>query len=162
MTNKPHIQAPKKVTFDNKVFKKIAHVITLSRYIAKTENIGLVRQYYEIIFLFITKQLGPVLYYEAELWQKKFSMKQKMRFLNSAQYKKRINALNLPAYRKFTNDKLAEKAILSLLGVPTAKFIGFFHQYNGSDSQNKALTNSQQLTSLLSKHIDERLCFKLT
>jgi uncharacterized protein (DUF2164 family) len=162
MSNKPHMKVPKKSFSDIKVFKKIIHVIGLSRYIAKTENISVVRQYIEIMTLFITRQLGPVLYYEAQLWKKKFSMKQKMRFLNSAQYKKRINELNMPAYRKFTNDKLAEKAILSLLGVPTAKFIGFFHCNNGSDSKNNALTTSEQLKSLLSKHIGKRLCFKLT
>ena len=162
MSNKSHLQAPKEAYYHAKASKKVLYVIKLSRYIAKTENISLVRQYSEIIFLFASRRLGPILYYEAQLWRTKFSMKQKMRFLNSAQYKERINKLNTPAYRKFTNDKLAEKSILSLLGIPTAKFVGFFHIFNGCDCQNNALTTSAQLEYLLSKNVGKRLCFKLT
>ena len=162
MSEKHILSAPHPVSYKESAFKKVAYIIALSRYIKQEKDINLTTQFAEMLFLYIVRQLGPILYFEARLWRRKFSLAEKMRFLNSSQYKKRINELNPPKYRKFSNDKLAEKSILSLLGVPTAKFLGFFHPFNGSDSKANPLTTVEQLTEFLRCYVGEKLCFKLT
>lgn len=160
--NEAKRQVPTPVSYKAGVFKKISYVIALSRYIAEQERINVFIQYSEILWLYVTRQLGPLLYYEVSLWKRDVSLKDKMRYLNAAQYKKRINELNPELYRKFSNDKLAEKAILTLLGIPTADFVGFLHPFNGTDSKSLALTNAKDLERLLTLHIGKKLCFKLT
>ncbi|MCJ8292855.1 MAG: hypothetical protein MJK15_00480 [Colwellia sp.] len=156
------LSVPNPVSYKENVLKKVGYIIALSRYIRQEKGINLTTQYSEMLFLYIVKQLGPILYFEARLWRRTFSLTEKMRFLNTSQYKKRINELNPPTYRKFSNDKLVEKSILSLLGVPTAKFLGFLHPFNGSDSKAQPLTTPEQLTEFLRQYIDKKLCFKLT
>lgn len=153
---------PQSISYKANIVKKITYIISLSCYISRQENISRSTQYAEIIFLYLVKRIGPMLYYEASLWRRSYSLRQKMRFLNSVQYLKRINELNDRSYRKFSNDKLAEKAILTLFGVPTAEFIGFFHPFNGSDPNNHPLTNTAQLAQALTEHVDRKICFKLT
>ena len=160
--NEAKRQVPTPVSYKAGVFKKISYVIALSRYIAEQERINVFIQYSEILWLYVTRQLGPLLYYEVSLWKREVSLKDKMRYLNAAQYKKRINELNPELYRKFSNDKLAEKAILTLLGIPTADFVGFLHPFNGTDSKSLALTNPKDLERLLTLYIGKKLCFKLT
>jgi len=156
------LAVPQPVSYKASYLKKIAYIIALSRYIAQQEKISLTVQYAEITLLYIVRQLGPMLYYEAGLWKREISLKQKMRFLNSSQYKQRISELNPTIYRKLSNDKLVEKSILTLLGIPTARFVGFFHPFNGSDAAHNSLTNSEQLAQLLKSYIGKKLCFKLT
>jgi hypothetical protein len=145
MTEQSSLNIPQPVSYKANLFKKINYIIALSLYIKQEKAINLTRQYSEMIFLYVFRRLGPILYFEARLWRKKLSLAEKMRFLNSSQYKQRINQLNPTIYRKFSNDKLVEKSILSLLGIPTAKFLGFFHPYNGSDCFANPLTNTEQL-----------------
>lgn len=116
----------------------------------------------EIVFLYLVKQLGPLLYFEARLWQRALPLKQKIRFLNDRQYKKRINELNPAIYQKFSHNKLVEKSVLSLLGIPTAKFIGYFHPFNGCDTSHQPLNNVDQLTLLLQACLGQSVCFKIT
>jgi hypothetical protein len=162
MTEQSSLNIPQPVSFKANLFKKINYIIALSLYIKQEKAINLTRQYSEMIFLYVFRRLGPILYFEARLWRKKLSLAEKMRFLNSSQYKQRINQLNPTIYRKFSNDKLVEKSILSLLGIPTAKFLGFFHPYNGSDCFANPLTNTQELRSFLAAYLGKKLCFKLT
>ncbi|KGJ96946.1 hypothetical protein GAB14E_1414 [Colwellia psychrerythraea] len=141
---------------------KVIYVIRLSRYISQRENISLLTLFLEMLVLYITKRLGPLLYFEARLWRKGLSLRKKMRYFNESQYKRRINELNPEAYRKFSNNKLVEKSILTLLGIPTAEFIGYLHSATGSDCEGNQLINCQQFKDFLLLHDGEKLCFKLT
>ena len=162
MTQQNSLSIPQPVSYKANLFKKVSYIIKLSLYIKQEKAINLTRQYSEMVFLYISRRLGPILYFEARLWRKNLSLAEKMRFLNTSQYKHRINQLNPPIYRKFSNDKLVEKSILSLLGIPTAKFLGFFHPYNGSDCHCNPLTNTAELRNFLTVYLGKKLCFKLT
>lgn len=141
---------------------KLAYVNQLARTIADREAVSVPRQFAEMAYLYVTRRLGPLLYYEQALWQPRLSLRQKQKYLNEAQYLARIQALNPPPYQKFSQHKLVEKSILRLLGVPTAEFIGYLHHTEGSDSQFNPLTNASQLAQLLQRHPDDRICFKLS
>ncbi|GGD63981.1 hypothetical protein [Lacimicrobium alkaliphilum] len=81
--------------------------------------------------LFIVKRLGPLMYYEAELWRPSLSFKDKLGFLNAEQYQQRLAQLNPVPYRKLSQHKVAEKALLQLAGIPTPAFVGFFNHQKG-------------------------------
>jgi len=53
-----------------------------------------------------------------------------------------------------------EKGVLSLLGLPTPRFVAFFHAERGRDGHGRALTDAQALKALLASHSAQRLCFK--
>lgn len=141
---------------------KLAYVSHLARTIATREAVSMPRQFAEMAYLYVTRRLGPLMYYEQALWQPRLTLRQKQNYLNEAQYLARINELNPPQYQKFSQHKLVEKSILRLLGVPTAEFIGYLHHAEGSDSQLNPLTNASQLAQLLQRYTNDRICFKLS
>lgn len=141
---------------------KLAYVSRLARTVAALEAVSVPRQFAEMVYLYVTRRLGPLLYYEQGLWQPQLSLRQKQNYLNEAQYRARIRALNPIQYQKFSQHKLVEKSILRLLGVPAAEFIGYLHHAEGSDSQLNPLTNATQLAQLLRRYASDRICFKLS
>ncbi len=134
--------------------------MSLARGVADTENVGVITQFREMVYLYATRQLGPLLYFEARLWRRDLTMREKQRFLNEAQYKREIDRLNPPAYRKFSQHKLAEKSLLRLLGIPTPAFIGFFHSDKGIGRKGLPLTNAAELAQVLAVCQSEKICFK--
>lgn len=151
-----------KASYQSGLLDKFRYILNMGNSISKQENIGLATQFFEIAFLFLTRQLGPLLYYEARLWRRELTIKQKMRFLNGAQYKKRIAELNPPNYQKISQHKLVEKSVLTLLGVPTPEFIGFLHPQDGATKIFQPLTTAEQLASVLAEQGPGKICFKLT
>ncbi len=139
---------------------KLTYVSHLARTVAARENVSVLRQFAEMAYLYFTRRLGPLLYYEQALWQPRLNLRQKQHYLNQAQYLEKVKALNPPQYQKFSQHKLVEKSILRLLGVPVAEFIGYLHPAEGSDSQLNPLTNATQLEQLLLRHSGDRICFK--
>lgn len=141
---------------------KLAYVSQLARTVASREAVSVPRQFAEIAYLYVTRRLGPLMYYEQALWQSQLTLRQKQNYLNQEQYLERIEALNPPQYRKLSQHKLVEKSILRLLGIPSAEFIGYLHHTEGSDSHLTPLTNATQLEQLLRGYPSERICFKLS
>tara|TARA_R100001377_G_scaffold85301_1_gene71394 strand:+ start:5818 stop:6771 length:954 start_codon:yes stop_codon:yes gene_type:complete len=92
---------------------------------------------------------------------KKMSWQEKCGHLSDADYHKALAVLNPKPYRKITQNKLTEKALLTLANIPTAKFIGFYHPSNGFDSEGRVLTNTTELEHLLSSYQDNKICIKL-
>lgn len=140
---------------------KLRYVWQLGGAVARREGIGRVRQYAEIVYLYITRRFGPLTYYQQTLWRRELSLAQKKRHLKSAEFVRRVHTLNPPAYKKFSDNKLAEKALLQSLGVPTAPMLGHLHPHQGSDTRCRPLTNAAQLEALLRELGECRLCFKL-
>lgn len=130
--------------------------------VAAKEGVPRTTQYAQMAYLYLTRRLGPMLYYEARLWSPRYAMKQKMRFMNSEQFRRRVAELNPSAYQKFSQHKVAEKAILTLLGVPTPRFLGFFHAIEGSTAGFAPLTTPDELARMLADSPGRRICFKLT
>jgi len=141
-------------------FGKLRFILRTARTIAKTEGIPIVRQLAQMGFLFLARQLGPMLYYEARLWSKDYTMKQKMRFMSGQRYHKRISELNPPSYQKLSQHKLAEKALLTLLGVPTPKFLGYLHSVEGCTPDFVPLNTAEALRSMLAASPCSKICFK--
>nr|WP_241263225.1 sugar-transfer associated ATP-grasp domain-containing protein [Parahaliea mediterranea] len=101
------------------------------------------------------------MYYEHALWRRELSLAQKRRHLKNAEFVHRVHTLNPPVYRKLSDNKLAEKALLQSLGVPTAPLLGHLHPHQGSDTRCRPLTNPRQLEALLGELGESRVCFKL-
>ncbi len=141
---------------------KLRFILRCATNVAKNEQISVSRQFGEMAFLYLTRQLGPMLYYEARLWSRSYSMKQKMRFMNGEQYRHRISVLNPPNYRKLSQHKLVEKSLLTLLGVPTPRFIGYLHPNEGCTPDFKPLTTPESLALMLTDSTYSKICFKLS
>ncbi|MBN7825054.1 sugar-transfer associated ATP-grasp domain-containing protein [Bowmanella dokdonensis] len=133
-----------------------------SRRIQRENGISRWRQFTELGLLFVLRRLGPVMYYEARLWRPEYSLADKMAFFNGEQYLKRLNLLNPPAYRKFSQHKVAEKALLQLARIPTPAFVGFFHSYKGYAADGRPLCRPGDLQAVLRERAGQILCFKHT
>lgn len=143
-------------------FDKLRFVLRTAALVAKNERISIARQIAEMGFLYLVRQLGPMLYYEARLWSSSYSMKQKMRFMNDRQYRRRVAELNPPSYHKLSQHKLVEKSLLTLLGVPTPRFLGYLHAHEGCTPDFKPLTTPESLASMLAGSNCTKVCFKLS
>lgn len=153
--------SPASVNYRSGVIAKLRYMLQLAALVAQREGVGRLRQLREIIWLYSTRRLGPLLYYEQRLWRLELSMAQKQRFLNEAQYRRKIHALNPPLYQKLSQHKLVEKALFQTLGVPSAQFIAYMHPSEGSDGRLQPLTNVSELTALCTILKHDELCFKL-
>ena len=87
---------------------KLAYVSQLARTVASLEAVSVPRQFAEIAYLYVTRSLGPLMYYEQALWQPQLNLRQKQNYLNQEQYLDKIDALNPPQYRKLSQHKLVE------------------------------------------------------
>jgi hypothetical protein len=83
------------------------------------------------------------------------------RHLSFRQFETRVAALNPVAYRKLSQNKVAEKAILTLMGIPTPRFIGFLHPDDGRDASGAPLRGADDLERLFGSDPARRVCFKL-
>lgn len=146
----------------SRLLKKLQFIYRAARSVESVEGVSRTLQLAQMAYLYLTRRLGPMLYYEAQLWSNRYTMQQKMRFMNSGQYRRRVAELNPPIYQKFSQHKVAEKATLSLLGVPTPKFLGFFHPKEGCTATFGRLTTPEDLEHLLDETLCEKICFKLT
>ncbi len=115
----------------------------------------------EVIKFSILRSIGPQYYLLAGMADKKMSWQEKCEHLSDADYHKALAVLNPKPYRKITQNKLTEKALLTLANIPTAKFIGFYHPSNGFDSEGGVLTNTAELELLLSSYQGNKICVKL-
>ncbi|MDX2465263.1 MAG: sugar-transfer associated ATP-grasp domain-containing protein [Porticoccus sp.] len=140
---------------------KLGKVLSLARQIKTEQGVCLVTQFYEIFYLYVSRGLGPLLYFEASLWRRDLSLAEKKRFMNAAQYSARIDQLNPREYRKFAQHKLAEKSLLTLMGFPTPAFIGFYSEEGGSDTKGISLDTLDSLEVLLCKYENHVVCFKM-
>jgi hypothetical protein len=91
-------------------------------------------------------------------WQRWSGM---ARHLSYRQYQVQLDGLNRTAYRKLSQNKIAEKAILTLTGIPTARFIGLLDVKNGRAGLGAPLRNADELARLISSDPANRICFKL-
>lgn len=140
---------------------KLGEVFFLARKIKTEQGVSLFIQFCEIFYLYVSRGLGPLLYFEASLWQRDVSLAEKKRFMNAAQYRARIDQLNPKEYRKLSQHKLAEKSLLTLMGFPTPRFIGFYSNVGGSDAKGNLLSSLDDLDVLLRKCGAHTVCFKM-
>ena len=118
------------------------------------------RQALEAALLWITRGLGPNYYLAARLGRRHLSWRSKTRHLTPREYLAVINRLNPEPYRKASQHKVLEKGVLTLQGLPTPGFVGYFHAERGRDGHGHPVGDALSLQGLLAVHAGQRLCFK--
>ncbi len=148
------------VNYSSGVLAKLRYIFQLATIVAREEGISRLSQFGDMLWLYRSRRLGPLLYYEQQLW--KLPRAQQQRFFNEAQYRRKIQHLNPPMYQKLSQHKLVEKALFQSLGIPSADLIGYLHPCEGTDTRLNPLTNAVELASLLADLGSGQLCFKVS
>lgn len=133
---------------------------TLQR--AREGQLSVVRQLVEMAVLRVVYGLGPGFYHTARFWRRGLPWSFKTGFLPYRKFRRLVAAINPPSYQKLSQDKVCEKAILQLVGIPTARFMGRLHHHRGLSPTGDRLTDAEELHRLLLENTwIDRLCFKL-
>lgn len=133
------------------------HRLVTSRVDAKTP----LRQWAEMLALAVVSGNGPVFYQKAGFWRAGQAWSDIRGHLSPTRYKHVIDRLNPPDYRKLSQNKIAEKALLTLFGIPTPRFIGVLDPAFGRAANGEPLRTASDLARVLEPHAGSRLCFKL-
>lgn len=142
------------------MLNKIRSIVSLSRKRAQEGHLPASRQYAEMIALLLLRGVGPSYYHMAGFWRRELTWSSKTGHLNRREYRQVLKALNPENYRKLSQNKIAEKAILSLFGLPTPAFLGRLSAQCGLDRDGAPLKSAQDLETLVRSKALERLVFK--
>jgi len=119
------------------------------------------RQLLELAYLLPWRGVGLGYYQMAGFWRRDLPWSIKAGQLSAREYRAVVGALNPPAYRKLSQHKVAEKALLRLFGVPCTEYLGFYSPLNGRSAEGPSLQTPEDLTGLLeSLPPPSRVCFK--
>ena len=128
---------------------------------SRTGGKAVLRQWVEMLGLLVLHGNGPNFYQMAGFWRRGQQWSTMAGHLSYRQFKAQVDALNHPAYHKLSQNKLAEKAIMTLMGIPTARFLGLLERESGRDTKGAPLCTPGDLVRLLSDDAANRVCFKL-
>ncbi len=145
---------------DKSMFSKLAHFIALSRRRAREGHLPLSRQMLEMTVLALTRRMGPGYYHTAGYWRSGVPWNLKAGQLDAVSYRKLLARLNPMAYRKITQHKIAEKAVLTLFGIPTPGFVGLLCTNGGLDRDGRPLRSYADLEEFLRKMPMHGVVFK--
>jgi hypothetical protein len=96
----------------------------------------------------------------AGFWRRDLTWSDKTSQLSARAYRRCVAALNPMPYRKLSQNKIPEKAILALFGIPTSRFLGRLHARIGCEPDGSALKSAADLERLVrTRHLD-RIVFK--
>lgn len=135
-------------------------ILTASQEAAKRGGLPVVRQLAEMLVLKLLRDLGPNYYHSARFWRREIPFRDKWRHANDQEYDRLLFAINPAVYQKVSQHKVTEKATLSLFGIPTPRFVGFFHPHRGGDRDNGPLRCVDDLRRVLQPYRGARICFK--
>lgn len=127
----------------------------------RTNAKGVTRQWAEMLALWVLRGNGPGLYQMGGFWRPELTWRDISRHMSYREYLAFVDRVNPRDYRKVSAHKVTEKAVLSLLGFPTPRFIGFYDPVRGRDGQGRPLRSVEDLERLLSRDAAQRVCFKL-
>ena len=119
------------------------------------------KQLAEIASLYFISGIGPAYYHYAGFWRREVSWREKTSHLGTRAYRRFVDSVNPAEYRKLSQNKIAEKGLLSLFGIPTARFIGLLDASSGQTAGGRPLRNAQELARLIGALPMKRICFKL-
>ena len=119
------------------------------------------RQAAEMAYLKLTRDIGVHYYQSARMWRRDMPWSEKIGHLGTSAYIGALASANPVEYRKLSQHKLAEKAILTLLGVPTPRFLGFAHRLGGRTADGEPLATAADFARFVAAVPVDRLCFKL-
>lgn len=144
------------------VAEKLRFTWQASKRVKAEHGVGQTRQFANLLLLLVCGQLGPKLYYENCFWEKQWPISRQLDFMTQKAYTERVSSMNPKPYQKFSQHKLAEKALLQLLAIPTPRFLGFYHTTKGSTARGLQLGTPAELVQLLKENNGCPLCFKPT
>lgn len=127
---------------------------------ARQGHLSVSRQLVEMLVLWIWRGQGPGYYHMAGFWRREISWQVKMSHMNMREYRTIITHFNKPEYRKISQNKIPEKGILALFGLPCTEFLGYLHKFDGMDKKGKPLRTPTDLGCLLQTLPMDRICFK--
>lgn len=134
--------------------------LTVAREKARAGGLPFARQVYEMTVLMLLRGIGPRYYHLARFWRPGIPMGTKLSHFSDGQYRREIARLNPAAYQKCSQHKVVEKAVLALFGLPTPRFLGFYHVLRGRTGASAPLRCGRDLEVLLRERMDELVCFK--
>ncbi len=135
--------------------------LELARSKAVEGHLPLSRQIFEMLILYLYRGLGPGYYLFGRFWRREIALRDKLRHLNERDYARKVAEINNPRYQKLSQNKVAEKALLSLFGIPTPRFFGHLQTSTGRTFRNEPLRDAGDLAVLLEMERPARVCFKL-
>ena len=128
---------------------------------SRTDQKGVLRQWVEMLALFVLYGNGPNFYQMAGFWREGQPWSEMTRHLSYRRFKAHIDALNPPAYQKLSQNKVVEKAILMSMGIPTPRFVGVLDPKWGRDVSGAPLRDADDLARSMAACDLSRVCFKL-
>jgi hypothetical protein len=119
------------------------------------------RQLAEMVVLRMGRGLGPHYYLLGRFWRQDVPWRDKWDHINDREYRAIVESLNPPKYQKVSQHKVIEKAMLTLLGFPTPRFLGYFHREHGSGWDGKTLRTATDLERLFRECGETKVVIKL-
>ena len=118
----------------------------------------------EIAILRFRRGVTPSYYLLGGLDRSDMPWEIKLGYVGPPQYDNLVWQLNDSDYRKISQNKVSEKALLQALGIPTAKFFGYLDADMGRDFKGRHLRSSCDLqrlfSTILEEHSCDRVCLK--
>lgn len=132
--------------------KKIIKMLSLIRANAtQPGNLGMLAQLTEMAKLRLLRGIGPNYYLLAGFGDENIPWELKLSHKSAAEYKRWVNEKNPKLYRKISQNKLVESAMLRFMDIPSTRFLGYLHHENGIDAEQRALASLSALSALLLK-----------
>jgi len=110
--------------------------------------------------LYFTCGIGPAYYHYAGFWRRDVSWHEKTSHIGTRAYRRFVDRVNPPEYRKLSQNKIAEKGLLCLFGIPTARFFGLLDVSRGQTAGGRSLRSAAELACLVNTLAVKRICFK--
>ena len=147
----------------NKVAQIFKEISAMWRYLDEHPELAAIarwRQALEMVLLYLLRRIGPGYYVSGAWWRTDISFSDKWNHMNRGEYRRFIARHNPAAYQKISQHKLVEKAVLTLQGVPTPRFIGYVEAGSGRGAGGQAIGSVGDLEILLRGQLGKRVCFK--
>jgi hypothetical protein len=128
---------------------------------AREGHLPYLRQMYEMAVLKLRHGIGVNYYQTAGFFRHDIPWQDKVAHLGAGDFVRRLDRLNPPPYRKLSQHKLAEKALLTLLRIPTPEYLGYAHRLAGRTSTGLPLRTVSEFERFIDEVRVDRLCFTL-
>lgn len=126
--------------------------LRLSSAKAREGHLPVYRQLAEMTYLQLRYRLGPGFYHRARFWRREMPFREKTRYRLGQPYLDAVAKINHPRYETISQNKLCEKAMLTLFSIPTAEFLGHHHPRFGRTHDGYQLTDGRDFSAMLSRN----------
>jgi hypothetical protein len=128
---------------------------------AREGHLSELRQWCEMTILKLRGGIGLNYYQTAGFFRRDIPWSDKAAHLGASELVARLAQLNPLPYRKLSQHKLAEKALLTLLRVPTPAYLGYVHPVAGRTAAGLPLRTEADFEQFIESLPCDRICFKL-